>query len=128
MTGLVLADFVMSEMSLAVTVAPPTVFSVTAKDRVPATSGALDGNVAAASLDVMPTVSVTVLTRFQLASTALTATLNAVLATCAPGVPVLPEGVPGDVVSPGTSNWSFVNAPGLTAIVPEVALLKLPLV
>src|SRR5439155_10086055 len=30
------------------------------------------------------------------------------------GVPVLPVAVPGDAISPGTSNCSFVKAPGLT--------------
>ncbi len=40
---------------------------------------------------------------------------------CAIGVPVLPVAVPGAAVSPGTSNCSFANAPGLT--VKEVLVL-----
>src|SRR5438094_1224868 len=65
-----------SLISLAVTVRVPVLFNVILKVRLPAASAALGGKVALLSLDVMPTVSVTVLTRFQLASTALTATLN----------------------------------------------------
>ena len=45
---------------------------------VPATRPALAGRVALASLELIPTVSVIVLIRFQLASTALTVTLNGV--------------------------------------------------
>src|SRR5439155_726749 len=93
-----------SLISLAVTVRVPVLFNVILKVRLPAASAALDGKVALPSLDVMPTVSVTVLTRFQLASTALTATLKAAPAVCAEGAPVLPVGVPGAVVSPGASN------------------------
>ena len=63
----------------------------------------------------MPTVSVE-LTRFQLASTALTVTLNEPPAVCAVGVPVLPVAVPGAAVSPGSRIWSFANAPGLTVV------------
>ena len=53
----------------------PAVLGVTERVFVPATSAALAGSVALASLEVMPTVSVE-LTGFQLASTALTVTLN----------------------------------------------------
>src|SRR5205814_1568955 len=81
--GLVLAVFVPSVMSVAVTVWPPppplpdaAVLSVTLNVPVPATSAAFDGSAAFASLEVMPTVSVTELTTFQLASTAFTVTLN----------------------------------------------------
>jgi hypothetical protein len=74
--GLVFAVFVPSVISVAVIVLDPTVFSVTVKFFVPATIAAFAGNVAFASLDVMPTVSV-LLTGFQLASTAFTVTLNA---------------------------------------------------
>ena len=77
---------------------------------MPATSAAFAGRVALASLEVSATVSVE-LTRFQLASTALTVTLKALPAVCALGVPVLPVAVPGAAVSPGTRIWSFVNAP-----------------
>src|SRR5260221_9099088 len=69
---------------------------------------------ALASDEVNPTVSVIVLTRFQLASTALTVTLNGVSDVSAVGVPVLPVEVPGDAVSPGTNNWSLAKAPGFT--------------
>ena len=62
-------------MSVAVKVFEPAVFGVTEKVFVPATSAALAGSVALASLEVMPTVSVEV-TGFQLASTALTVTLK----------------------------------------------------
>src|SRR6185503_17442987 len=72
-----------------------------------------------------PTVSV-LLTIFQLASTALTVTLNAVPALCAVGVPVLPVALPGAVVSPGTNNWSLVKAPALTVMDGLVLVLLLP--
>src|SRR5437763_494869 len=61
----------------------------------------------------MPTVWV-LLTRFQLASTALTVAVNGVPAVWAMGVPVLPVAVPGAAVSPGSSSWSFAKAPVLT--------------
>ena len=41
-------------------------------------------------------------------------TLKAVPAVRAVGEPVLPEPVPGDAVSPGTTSCSFTNAPALT--------------
>jgi hypothetical protein len=81
---------------------------------VPAANAAFAGNVAAVSLEVMLTVSVIVLSRFQFASTALTVTLKAPPTFCPMGVPVFPEAVPGAAVSPGINNWSFVKAPGLT--------------
>ena len=61
----------------AVTVELVTVFRVTLNDFVPDPSAAFAGNVAAASLEVIFTVSL-VLIRFQFASTELTVTLNAV--------------------------------------------------
>ncbi len=61
-------------------------------------------------------------------STAFTVALKAAPAICAVGVPVLPLAVPGALVSPGASNCSFTKAAGLTRILPETALLKLPLV
>ena len=70
MDGLVFAVFVPSEISEAVTVA--VVLSVTLKVCVPAVSAALGGNVALMSVEVIPIVSVTVFTRFQFPSTALT--------------------------------------------------------
>jgi hypothetical protein len=90
-----------SVRSLAVTVRLPAVFKVTLKLFVPATIAALAGRAALASEEVIPTVSVTVVTVFQLASTALTVTLNGVPEVCAVGVPVLPVAVPGAAVSPG---------------------------
>ena len=71
-----LADFAPSVRSVAVTVRVPAMLRVTAKVAVPPTSDALDGKVALASDEVIPTVSVTSLTTFQFASTALTVTLN----------------------------------------------------
>ena len=62
-------------MSVAVTVGVPAVFGVTEKVFVPATSAALAGSAAFGSVEVMPIVSVE-LTGFQLASTALTVTVN----------------------------------------------------
>src|SRR6266404_5280745 len=64
--------------------------------------------------EVNPTLSVAVLTRFQLASTALTVTLNGVSDVSAVGVPVLPVEVPAEAVSPGTNSWSLANAPAFT--------------
>src|SRR5438477_231520 len=116
MAGLVLAVLAPSVMSLAVTVRLPAVFRVTLKFFVPATNAALAGNVAFTSLEVIPTVSVIVLTRFQLASTALTVTVKGVPAVWAVGVPVLPVPVPGAAVSPGARSCSFVNAPAFTVI------------
>ena len=37
-------------------------------------------------------------------------------AACELGVPVLPVAVPGAAVSPGSSSWSFVNAPALMTV------------
>jgi hypothetical protein len=67
---------------------------------VPATNDAVGGSVAVTSLAVIPTRSVTLFTRFQFASTALTVRLKLVNALCAVGVPVLPVAVPGAAVSP----------------------------
>ena len=91
--GLVLAVFVPSELSVAVKVAVPWVFGVTANVFVPATSAALAGSAAFGSELVIAIVSVAV-TRFQFASTALTVTVNDEPAVWALGVPVLPEAVP----------------------------------
>ena len=54
---MVLAVLVPSEISVAVTVALPAVLSVTLNVLVPATSGALDGRAALASLVVMPVLA-----------------------------------------------------------------------
>src|SRR5438046_2384980 len=114
--GLVLALLLPSVLSVAVRVALPAVLSVTLKTFVPATKAALAGRAALRSDEVIATVSVTLVSGFQLASTALTVTLKAVPAVCAIGVPVLPVGVPGALVSPGTSNCNFANAPELTVM------------
>ena len=76
--GLVLALLLTSVRSLAVTVLLPAVLKVTLKLCVPATKAALAGWASFRSLVLMPTVSVTVLIVFQLASTALSVTLNGV--------------------------------------------------
>ena len=73
--GLVLAALLPSLVSVAVRVQLPAVLLVRLKDLVPATSAVVAGNAALASVEVRPTVSATVLTRFQFASTALTVTL-----------------------------------------------------
>ena len=73
------------------------------------------GSAAAPSLEVKPTVWV-VLTRFQLSSTARITTLKDAPAVWLLGVPVLPVGVPGAAVSPGSSVCSFASAPAPTAI------------
>src|SRR5690348_18421138 len=109
---LVIAGLVTSE---PVTVALPEVFKVTLKVWVPAARELSEGKLALLSLEVMWTVSF-VLTRFQLASTALTVTLNAVPEVWVVAVPVLPEAVPGAAVSPGVSTCSLTKAPGLTVI------------
>src|ERR1043166_2390578 len=114
-----------SVLSAAVTVALPAVFMVILKVFVPATNAALAGNVALLSEEVIPTVSLA-LTRFQLASTALTVTLKAVPAVCAKGVPVLPEGVPGAAVSPGSNNCNFENAAPFTVMEELVFAVLLP--
>src|SRR6266566_608573 len=116
MEVLMLAVLVGSLTSLAVTVAPPAVLSVTLRVVVPESNGVFVGSVALASDEVRPAVSVAVVTRFQLASTALTVTLKAVPAVWAAEVPALPRAVPGDAVSPGTRICNLVYAPGLTVM------------
>src|SRR6266540_3410745 len=111
--GLVLAVLLESVRSVAVTVRLPTVFMVTLKVCVPATRAALAGSAALASEEVIPTVSVAVVTVFQLASTALSVALIGVPAVCAVGAPVLPVLLPGAAVSPGTKICSLVKAPTL---------------
>src|SRR5438552_314573 len=115
-----------SVMSVAVSVQVPAVLSVTLRFRVPAANAVFAGKVAALSVEVIPTVLVTVLTTFQLASTALTVTVKAVPAVRAVGAPVLPVAVPGAAVSPGTSNWSFTTAPALTVMAGLVLAVLVP--
>ena len=67
----------LSLASLAVSVALPAVRRVTLKILVPAIKGALDGKAALASLEVILMVSVTLVRRFQFASTARTVTEKA---------------------------------------------------
>src|SRR5439155_25168056 len=62
-------------------------------------------------------VWVTVLTTFQLASTALTVTLKAVPAPAEAGTPSLPVALPGAAVSPGTSSCILAKVPAFTVIV-----------
>src|SRR6266516_4660545 len=96
------------------------------KSFVPPTSAALAGRVALLSDEVIPSVLLTLLTRFQLSSTALTVTLKGAPADWAAGVPVLPVAVPGAAVCPGARIWSFVNAPGSIAINELVLLVTVP--
>src|SRR6267378_8258514 len=100
-------------MSVAVMVEPVAVavLKVTLKATVPAVNEVLAGRTEFEAVEVRPTVSLTVLTTFQFASTAFTVTLNAVPAVCALGAPVLPVAEPGAEVSPGANNCSFTNEP-----------------
>src|SRR5438034_1004189 len=100
MAGLVLALLLPSLRSVAVMVKLPLVPKKKANVREPAARSALAGKVAVESVEVIPTVSPTVLTTFQLASTALTVTLKNVQAVWALGVPVLPVALPGEAASP----------------------------
>src|SRR5262245_9711372 len=120
MAGLVLAVLLPSSASVAVTVKLPLVPKARVKLPVPATKAALAGKAALRSLEVRATISLTLLTTFQLASTALTVESKSTVANWPLGVPFLPLAVPGAAVSPGTSNWSLVNAPGLTLMLPLV--------
>src|SRR5216683_2721813 len=113
-------------LSEAVTVWLPAVLSVTLKDFVPATSAALEGRTALASEEVIAAVSVALVIRFQLASTALTVTLNAVPAVWAVGVPVLPVELPGAAISPGANTCSLANAPAFT-VMEGLVLAVIPL-
>ena len=118
----------LSTTSVAVRVKVPLLLKDTKSGEGRAESGALAGKVAVESVEVIPTVSVTVLTRFQLVSTALTVTLTALETIWARGVPVFPLAVPGAALSPGTNSCSLANGPALTATLKEIALLKVPLV
>ena len=102
--GLVLFVLVGSVTSDAVSVWLPAVLKVTLRACVPETRAVLAGRVALVSVQAIAITSVTLVIRFQKASTALTVTLRAVPALCAVGVPVLPEAVPGAAVSPGASS------------------------
>ncbi len=99
--GLVFAVIAPFVTSVAVKVAVPAVFGVMLNVFVPATSAALAGRPALASVDVIWIVSVA-LTTFQFKSTALTVALKEDPAVWALGEPVLPDALPGDAVSPGS--------------------------
>ena len=75
-------------------------------------------------MQVIPTVSATLVTTFQLVSTALTVTLYPAPAVCAVAVPILPLTVPGAAVSPGVSNCSRANPAGLTTTLADVAPVR----
>src|SRR5438876_10535872 len=94
MAGLVLGVLVPSVMSVAVTVWVPSVANVMLKVLVPETKAALAGKVAPGSLVVMPPLCVTLVTSYQVTSTAFTVTLNATQVVCGVGVPALPLAVP----------------------------------
>ena len=111
-----------SVASVAVIVRVPVVFRVTLKLPLPPDKAVFAGKLALLSVEVKPTVSITVETTFQFASTALTVTLKAVPAVCARGVPVLPVLVPGAVVSPGDRICSLVKPAALTGIAVLVPL------
>jgi len=75
MDGLVFGDLPASVTSVAVIEQVPAVLLVTLNDLVPETKAALAGNALFTSVHVIPTVSVTVFTTFQFASTAFTVRL-----------------------------------------------------
>ena len=115
--GLMVLLFAGSEAVMVVAAGFSGVTSFTPNVPVPATSAASAGNTACRSLEAICTVSFTLLTTFQLSSTALTVTLNAPFTYSMLGVPVLPFVVPGAAVSPGTNTCNFVNVPALTVSV-----------
>lgn len=114
MLELVLAVFVPSELSVAVTVRAPAAFIVTGNVCVPFTSAAAAGRVAFVSLELMLTVSLTPVIKFQFVSTALTVTVKLAAALWPVGAPVLPVAVPGAADSPGARTCNFANGPGFT--------------
>jgi len=126
MAGLVDEALVPSETSDAVSVRLPAVRKVTLADLVPATSEPLAGRAALASLEARATVSVTLLTRFQLASTARIVTVRAAPAVWVVGVPVLPVAVPGAAASPGTRSCNLTKAPVLTVIAGLLLAVRVP--
>src|SRR2546425_2596878 len=124
MDGLMLAVLLPSVRSVAVRVKLPVALKVTVRLVVPDTNATAGGKVAVRSLELRPTVSLTVLTRFQKASTALTVTEKELPTIWALGEPVLPEGVPGAELSPGTSSCNWVKVAELTRMLAEVALVR----
>src|SRR5262245_55212430 len=89
--GLVLDALLPSVRSLAVKVKLPVVLKATVRFVVPALMAVTGGSVALASLELRPTVSLTVLTRFQKESTALTVTSKLLPRIWPLGVPALPK-------------------------------------
>src|SRR6185436_12189695 len=124
MAGLVLGVLVPSSRSVAVRVKPPLALNATVRLVVPAARTVLGGSMAVASLELRTTVSLTVLTRFQKASAALTVTAKELPTIWALGVPVLPLRLPGAALSPGTSNCNWVKAAGLTRMLAELVLVR----
>src|SRR5262245_9384744 len=80
--GLVLGVLLPSVRSLAVSVKFPLVLKVTVRFVVPEVIALADGRVAVASLELSATMSLTVLTRFHWASTALTVTTMELPTVC----------------------------------------------
>src|SRR5215471_9473496 len=109
--ALVPSGMVLSVWSCTNIVNEPLALSVTLNDPVPLASCAGAGSVALASDDNTWTVFVTEVTRVQVLSQAFTVIVNGTPTVCARGSPVLPEGVPGAAVSPGSSTWSRVYGP-----------------
>ena len=100
-----MADTVASMLSVAVMVCTPETLKATEKVTLPPTR--TSGPAAAAgSVLVMVTGSEDPVIIFPLKSTALTVTLNALPTVCGVGVPILPVGVPGALVSPGIKTCS----------------------
>src|SRR5438445_6355337 len=126
MAGLVLAVLLPSDTSLAVSVKLPLVLKKTINARVPFTSEEPAGKVALVVEEVIPTVSLMLVSTFQLASTALTVTLNVVATICATGVPVLRLAVPAAALSAGTSRCCLGNGPAPTSRLDELTLLNVP--
>src|SRR5262245_51915033 len=124
MAGPVLGVLVPSVRSLAVRVKLPVALQVTVRLVVPTGRFGADGKVALMSLELKPTVSLTVLTTFQKESTALTVIPKLTPTIWPLGVPLLPLAVPGAAVSPGTSNCNWAKAAGLTTMLPEVTLVR----
>src|SRR5262249_61892046 len=87
---------------------------------LPEAKGVLVGKLAFGSVDASETTSEIEETRFQYGSAALTVTFKAVPAICGCGMPLLPLGVSGAEVSPGSRSCNLVNAAGLTAILVDV--------
>jgi hypothetical protein len=121
---LVLAVLEPSVRSEAVTVLLPAVLNVMLKATVPPTKAVFAGKLALLSAELIPTVSVDVLTRFQFASTALTVALKDAPAVCGEGVPVLPVALPGAAVSPGTRTCNLLKTPALT-VIDELVLARM---